>query len=122
MGMKDLKNTILPLLLGVGAGFLSGLLGGGGGMIVVPFLTKLLKKPVRVSHATAILIILPVTVISGIVYVASGYFSVSVGIPTAIGVTAGGAAGALLLQKLSPSWLNKIFGVIMLAAGLKMLF
>ena len=122
MGMKRSKNTIFAILLGSVSGFLSGLLGGGGGMIVVPFLTFILKKPTKIAHATAILIILPVTAVSGIVYAVSGYFSLSIGLSTAVGVTIGGAVGALILRKTPPSWAQKIFGLIMLVAGLKMLF
>ncbi len=120
--MKDNKNTIFSILLGGVSGFLSGLLGGGGGMIVVPFLTFMMKKTIKIAHATAILIILPVTMASGIVYAVSGYFSLSIGVPTAIGVTVGGALGALILRKTPPSWVQKIFGCVMLLAGLKMLF
>ena len=120
--MKGNKNTVFAILLGGISGFLSGLLGGGGGMIVVPFLTYMMKKPTKIAHATAILIILPVTMVSGIVYAASGFFSLSIGLPTAIGVTVGGAAGALILRKTPPSWVQKIFGFVMLLAGLKMLF
>lgn len=120
--MKRSKNTIFAILLGSVSGFLSGLLGGGGGMIVVPFLTFILKKSTKIAHATAILIILPVTAVSGIVYAVSGYFSLSIGLSTAVGVTIGGAIGALILRKTPPSWAQKIFGLIMLVAGLKMLF
>ena len=122
MGMKSSKNTIFAILLGAVSGFLSGLLGGGGGMIVVPFLIFIMKKPTKIAHATAILIILPVTAVSGIVYAASGYFSLSIGVPVAVGVTVGGAIGALILRKTPPSWAQKIFGFVMLIAGLKMLF
>lgn len=117
------KNDKLPLVAaGLFTGLACGLLGGGGGMIVVPFYSRILKKEVRVSHATAILVILPVTVVSGLMYAAFGAFDPVPGIPAAIGVVVGGALGALLLKKMPPARVMRLFGLVMLAAGVKMLF
>ena len=107
---------------GAAAGLVNGLFGGGGGMLVVPMLTFLSKMPVKNAHATAILIILPVSALSGILYAAFGNFSLSSGLPVSAGVLAGGIAGAFLLKKLSAKWVSAVFALVMLAAGLKMLF
>lgn len=42
--------------------------------------------------------------------------------PVSAGVLAGGIAGAFLLKKLSAKWVSAVFALVMLAAGLKMLF
>ena len=104
------------------AGLINGLFGGGGGMIIVPTLTVLLKRKTQRAHATAILIILPLSILSGLFYAYFGSFDLRVGIPVLIGVTVGGALGALLLSKLSSKWLVIIFTVVMMGAGVKMLF
>lgn len=104
------------------AGFLNGLFGGGGGMIVVPMLVFLLKKNPKVAHATAIFIILPLSILSGIFYASFGSFELKSGIPTSIGVIVGGILGALLLSKLSSKKIMLIFTVAMVLAGVKMLF
>lgn len=118
---RDKKQTLFSVLTGASAGLINGLFGGGGGMIVVPMLVALLKKEPKTAHATAILIILPLSIVSGLFYVAFGNLQLNVGIPVAIGVVVGGAAGALLLSKLSSKWIVVIFSVVMAAAGVKML-
>jgi len=114
------QKNLFAVLCGVGAGVANGLFGGGGGMIVVPMLTGLLKYPTKSAHATAILIILPLSIVSGLFYVAFG-IQVKVLLPVLIGVIAGGILGALLLNKISNKWITVIFAVLMAAAGVKML-
>ena len=119
----EIAGEIVPLICaGIVTGLVNGLFGGGGGMLVVPMLTFLSKMPVKNAHATAILIILPVSALSGILYAAFGNFSLSSGLPVSSGVLAGGIAGAFLLKKLSAKWVSAVFALVMLAAGLKMLF
>lgn len=118
--MKDRKNLLL-ILTGVVTGFCNGFFGGGGGMIVVPMLARILKLEEKKAHATAIAIILPTTIISAIINLINKNFDLSVGIPTSIGVFIGGIIGALLLKKINDKTLAKIFYVTMLIAGIKML-
>lgn len=119
--LGDKKLNIYAILTGLAAGLINGIFGGGGGMIVVPMLVHLLKCLPKKAHATAILIILPLSLVSGIFYAAFGNFDIKVGIPAGIGVVIGGTVGALLLSKLSSKWLTIIFSVVMAAAGVKML-
>ena len=104
------------------AGFANGLFGGGGGMIIVPLLIFLLKFPPKAAHATAILIILPLSVLSGIFYIAFGKLEIFMLLSAGGGVIAGGALGALLLSRLSSKWVVIVFSIAMAAAGIKMLF
>ena len=115
------NKNLYAILTGALAGVINGLFGGGGGMVVVPMLVMLLKNEPKKAHATAILIILPLSIVSGLFYAAFGSVDLSVGIPVAIGVIAGGVLGALLLSKLSSKWLVVIFSIVMAAAGIKML-
>ena len=118
----EIKEKVLLSLTGVLAGVANGFFGGGGGMLVVPMLVLLLGREPKRAHATAILIILPLALVSGLVYTLLGSFDFAVGIPAGLGVVAGGAAGAFFLKKINNEWLVKIFAVIILAAGLRMLF
>ncbi|MBE7087470.1 MAG: sulfite exporter TauE/SafE family protein [Clostridiales bacterium] len=121
-GLSPAKEGWLSVLTGVVTGFINGLFGGGGGMIVVPMLTYLLKRSPKTAHATAILIILPLSLVSGLIYLAFGNFKWEIGLPVGIGVTVGGIVGAFLLKKLSAKWVTIIFAVMMAIAGGKMLF
>lgn len=119
---NDKKNIWLAILTGGSAGIINGLFGGGGGMLVVPMLSSLLKYQSKKSHATAILIILPLSIVSGILYFLFGNFDVTAGIPVTVGAIIGGGIGAFLLSKISAKWVVYIFCVIMAIAGGKMLF
>lgn len=115
------KNKIKAIIGGCFCGLINGLFGGGGGMIVVPILTLVLGLTVKKAHATAILVILPLSIVSAIFYLCFGSVSFEIILPVGIGVIAGGVLGAFLLKKLSSKWVVIIFSVLMLAAGVKML-
>lgn len=120
--MKKKNSNILLLVFGLVTGFVNGFFGGGGGMICVPLLIYAVKEPVKKAHATAILIILPISIISGIFYYTFGNLDTTLLFKTGAGIIAGGIAGAFLLNKMSNNTIRIIFAVIMLAAGLKMIF
>lgn len=120
-GLEKRLKIAQCIFTGVVAGFLNGLFGGGGGMVVVPMLTFMLKREQKKAHATAILIILPMSIVSGLLYASGKTLEPSVALPVSVGVTAGGILGALALKKLSSKWVGIIFSIAMAAAGLKML-
>ena len=118
------KQKIQAILSGIIIGFVNGFFGGGGGMIAVPILSKVFCLKQKSAHATAIAVILPITVISIIFYFVSGNDIIELNnvIYTAVGVTAGGVLGAVALKKINNGFLSKTFSIIMLVAGVKMLF
>ena len=119
---KVKKNqNLMRILTGSVAGIANGLFGGGGGMIVVPMLNFLLKYENKHSHATALLIILPLSIVSGLLYTIFGNFNINSGVPTVIGVVLGGIICSLLLKNLSSKVIVIIFSVVMAIAGIKML-
>ena len=121
MMKKGVKNSLM-IFGGMGVGFANGFFGGGGGMLCVPLLDKVLKEQTKVSHATAMLIILPISIASAITYVANGYFDLKMTLIVGGGVIAGGIAGALLLKKLRSGVIGIIFAVLMVAAGVRLAF
>ena len=118
---NSIKKKIIAVVGGCFCGLINGLFGGGGGMIVVPILTIGLSLAVKKAHATALLIILPVSIISAIFYFVFGSCDFEVVLPVGIGVLLGGVLGAFLLKKLSSKWVVIIFSVLMAFAGVKML-
>ncbi|MBQ8684934.1 MAG: sulfite exporter TauE/SafE family protein [Clostridia bacterium] len=104
------------LVCGVAVGAANGLFGGGGGMLAVPLLQKTGYEE-KAAHATAILVILPVSLFSFLLYFIRGFYDFSVLIPTALGVTVGGILGARLLQVLPEKIVRLIFAALQLAAG-----
>jgi uncharacterized membrane protein YfcA len=122
MNKLKFKNKAFLISAGSLTGICNGLFGGGGGMITVPVLTMLCGYEPKKAHATAIAVILPVSVISAVIYVVKGYFQLKMSVAVGVGVILGGILGALLLKKFSNSVIEKIFAFLMVVAGVKLLF
>jgi len=109
------------LLTGMICGIFNGLFGSGGGVVAVISLRRFLGIETHKSHATALAVMLPLTIISAAIYL----FMYETDYMTAVWVTAGGVGGGLvgarLLRKLSAKWLHKIFGGVMVFAAVRML-
>lgn len=115
------KDIVLGLIFGVFVGFINGFFGGGGGMLVVPVLYYIFKMPEKISHATALFVILPLSIASSIIYIIKGgVLSLNL-LYSGIGFIVGGIIGAVLLKKLNNKVLRIIFAGIMLIAGIKLL-
>ena len=109
------------ILCGGAVGLANGLFGGGGGMIAVPMLQNTGLDEKR-AHATAILVILPVSLLSFVLYTIRGYCHFSVLIPTALGVIAGGVLGAQWLKKMPTKTVNLVFAALQALAGIFLCF
>ncbi len=120
--MKSFFKEFSVYFVGLAAGIINGLLGGGGGMIVVPGLALTLGLTAKKSHATALAVILPASVISACILLFTFKNDWVLLSATTLGVSAGGVVGALLLKKLKNPAITKIFAVLMLLAGVKLLF
>lgn len=119
--MKRCVQVLLLIALGVFVGFANGFLGAGGGMLLVPCIIPILKMDTKVAHSTAILIILPICVVSGIIYAIKGAFDFNIFLPCLIGTVAGGVLGTFILSKLKSDVITLIFSVVMIGAGVLMI-
>ncbi len=115
------KNTAGKIFCGVATGAANGIFGGGGGMIAVPLLRSLGLSEKR-AHATAISVILPVSLLSFILYAIRGFFDFKIALPTALGGFAGGFLGAKLLSVLPEKIVFLVFTSLQLFAGLWLVF
>lgn len=114
-------KTAKSVAVGALVGMVNALFGGGGGMLAVPALRGLGLKEKK-AHATAILVILPVSALSFLWYAIGGNYDVSVMIPTAIGTLFGGLLGAKLLGRLPIKIVTILFALLQAFAGAWMLF
>lgn len=112
--------SVQRVACGGAVGAANSLFGGGGGMIAVPLLQKTGMSE-KSAHATAILVILPVSLLSFLLYVWQGFYNPSVLIPTSLGVTAGGVLGAKLLGKMPVKTVNLLFALLQAVAGVFLL-
>lgn len=120
--MKKNKEKIVSIAGGLIIGFINGFFGSGGGMLCVPLMEKVLKTPTKRAHATAILIILPISIASAVMYIINGHWDTLPVLVTSAGVVAGGIGGALLLKVLPPKIVGLLFALSMVGIGIKLTF
>lgn len=116
----DVKKYWKHIVIGVVCGVLNGLFGAGGGSIVVPAMEKFLDMDEKKSHATAIGIILLMSLVSSFLYIRNGYFDFHLWWMVTLGGVVGGLIGANVLSKISKRWLKIIFGGVIIITAVKM--
>lgn len=117
---KNLKGTMLRVGFAILVGFINGFFGGGGGLILVPVLQKIYKLETKKAHATAILIMLPLSVVSSIIYIIRNDFNINVTALVCLGVLLGGFIGAIFLKKFNEGIVRWIFVIVLFASGVRM--
>ena len=120
MWVLDLKKFTLKLLGGTVIGAINSLLGAGGGMVAVPLLKKDSMNQTQ-AQASAIAVILPLTITSIIAYYLTDKIDISDSFEYLIPGVVGAVCGALLLPKIPIKILKKIFAGFMIWAGIRMM-
>ena len=90
-------------------------------MVCVPVLISILKLPEKSAHATALLIMLPLSICSFVVYLLKGSIDVMMAVQVGAGFVLGGATGAILLKNMSNVILRIVFAGVIIAGGLKLI-
>lgn len=116
-----LKKLFLPLA-GLCAGFINGLLGTGGGIIIIFALGKLFPdSDPKDNFASAIACILPMSIVSAGFYLTGGSVAFGQVMIYILPAIIGGIFGALLLCRIKTALLKKIFAGLVIWAGLSMI-
>lgn len=114
-----MKPTIKYLVTGALAGVANGLFGSGGGLFLVPLLISWTGMKQKHAFATSIAIIVPLSLISLIVFWLRGGFDVNVALPYLIGGAAGGVLSGLFFKNMSATLLRRLFGILLLYGGVR---
>ena len=104
------------------AGAANGFFGAGGGMFVIPLFTRWVKLDEQKTYASSIAVILPLCVVSAVVYLARDGVDLKEALPYLIGGIVGGFAGGKIFKKIPTAVLRKAFAVILVVGGVKGLF
>ena len=117
-------NTLIILaVVGLLAGFISGSLGVGGGIIIVPALVFLLGFTQHQAQGISLGIMLaPIGVLAFINYYRGGYTNIKYSLLLLVVFFIGSWFGSKLAVHLPDAVLKKIFGGLMLVAGVRMIF
>ncbi len=110
------------LLLGLCAGTISGFIGIGGGVVIVPALIFLFGfTQAKAQGTTLALLVPPIGLLAAYTYFKSGFVDLQVAVFVCIGFFVGGLIGSKIAVQLPNEILQKIFGGIIILIGLYML-
>lgn len=117
-GAAHESSPVTLSLIGVGAGVVSGLLGIGGGLVIVPFLAGWLGMPLKRSLGTSLLAIVALVVPGTIVHGALGHIDVGIFAALTVGAVPGARLGAGLAIGARERTLRLAVGSFLLAVAL----
>ncbi|MFH0771007.1 MAG: sulfite exporter TauE/SafE family protein [Candidatus Omnitrophota bacterium] len=116
-------NILVYLIIGLAAGALSGLIGIGGGVIIIPALVFLLGfSQLQAQGTTLALMVPPIGILAALTYYNRGLVDLKVAVFICLGFLFGGLIGAKVAVNLPNIILQRIFGVALLIISLKMIF
>lgn len=108
------------LLVGVLGGFMSGLFGVGGGILMVPLLILLAGLNQKQAATTSLVAIVPAALVGSATYLANGSVDVAVAGIVAVGGVLGSYLGARLLRRIPMRWLRWLFIALLVAVAVRM--
>jgi len=113
---------LLYLLLGLGVGTLSGLIGIGGGVLITPALIYLFGFSQHAAQGTTLaLLVPPIGLLGAWTYYQQGFVDFKAAVFICIGFFVGGFLGAKFAVELPEAFLRRVFGAAMISIGLKMI-
>jgi uncharacterized protein len=115
------SSVVRCCAVGVVAGFLSGLFGVGGGILIVPALVLVLRFDQRLAHGTSLAAVLPIAVSSLTSYAIDDKVDWTVGLFLAIGAVGGAVIGTHILHKLPHDALAIAFAVLLIATAVRLI-
>lgn len=114
-------SRLAPVIAGGAAGLINGFFGGGGGMLLVPLLVRRCGLTQRQAFATSVAVILPLCILSSVIYFFRGGLEITAALPYLIGGLIGGWIGGRTFKRLNMVWLHRIFALLIIYGGIKAL-
>ena len=119
----DITTCIILIVIGLLSGILSGLVGVGGGILMIPLLIMFLGLTQHQAQGTALFAMLPpIGILAAMNYYKEGFVKWEYAAVIALTFVVGGYFGSKLAISLPDQTVRKIFGVIMLIGALKLIF
>jgi len=119
----EFQFIVILVLIGLFAGFLSGMVGIGGGIIIVPALVFFLGFSQLQAQGTSLaMIMLPVGILGVIQYYKQGYVDFNYVLVIAAGFVLGSFLGSKVTLSIPQDLVKKIFAILLLVVASKMLF
>ena len=119
----DIITCIILIVIGLLAGILSGLVGVGGGILMIPLLIIFLGLTQHEAQGTALFAMLPpIGILAAMNYYKEGFVKWEYAAVMALTFVVGGYFGSKLSISLPDQTVRKVFGVIMLIGAIKLIF
>lgn len=112
-------STLTKIILGLFIGFLTGIVGLGGGYALVPSYIYLLKAPVKIAVGTSMATFVWIALVGALFKFFQGVVNVGVAVTLGIGALMGAIYGAKLVTKFKPNILKTLFGLLFFYVSLK---
>lgn len=109
----------MTYLIGLLGGFASGFFGAGGGLLIYPALTRILKLDEYKSRSTTLITIFPAVLVASIFYASYNYFDWKNIWKIVVGGVIGGFLGAKIMKKIPKFYLAIIFDVFLIWLSIK---
>ncbi|MBP2663187.1 MAG: Sulfite exporter TauE/SafE [Firmicutes bacterium] len=106
---------------GFGVGILSGLLGVGGGIFIVPIMVTYFNITQHIAQATSMAIVIPTAFISSIIYGFHGNIDVNVALNLIVGSMVGASIGVRIMKKVPAIRLKQLFAILLIMVGVRMI-
>jgi len=114
---------LICIVLGLAAGALSGLVGLGGGIIVLPVLMYVLGMEQHLAQGTTLGMLLPpIGILAVWTYYKSGYVDIKVALLLCIGFVVGALIGSKIAVNMDTKYLKVACGIMFIIIGLRMTF
>ena len=111
------------IILGLIAGILSGIIGIGGGIVIIPALVFIFGLSQQMAQGTTLaLLVPPVGIFAAWAYYKQGFVDIKIAVLICIGFIIGGLIGGQIATELPTKLITKIFGVFMMVLGIRMAF
>jgi len=108
-------NTTILILIGLGGGLISGLLGIGGATLMIPALIYFVGYSQKLAQGTTLaLMIPPIGFLAAYQYFKKGYVDIGAAAIMALAFFIGGYAGSKLALDLTPGLLRRIFAIFLM--------
>ena len=118
-----IQTILILILIGLFAGMMSGFIGIGGGVVMVPALVYIMGLSQHEAQGTSLILMLPpIGILAVMNYYKAGQVNVWYGVIIALAFVIGGYFGSKIALKMSPSKVKLIFGVLMLYISFKMIY
>jgi uncharacterized membrane protein YfcA len=118
----DINTLVILLIVGVAAGFASGMVGIGGGIVIVPALVYFLALSQHQAQGISIgMLLMPVGFLAAYNYYKQGNLNFTYSAIIGVTFVLGAYLGSKVSLKMDPSLMKRIFGVFILLISLKMI-